>query len=183
MEPFDRNQNGDERVTQEAQLIKLCASYRAHLQKYFLFRGVPASDVQDLVQDTFAVAWTRRDSIDIGKARHYLNGIARYMAMTYRRTQSLHQDGLEHRQRDVLHALYPKAGSSDPAGAPQKGMERLKDLVANLPARQAQLIQMVYFEGMTCSEAARTLNITRQAASKALIAALSCLQKALGSDE
>lgn len=62
-------------------------------------------------------------------------------------------------------------------------MERLKDLVDSLPARQAQLVQMVYFEGKTCSEAARTLNITRQTASRALIRALSYLQQALGSDE
>lgn len=126
-----------------------------------------AEDAQDVFQETFLqhhLALARGRTIENPAA--WLCTTARHAAFRIRRRQSR----LGRRVADDLLAACPA-----PATDPQQHLllERLRDLTARLPGRQAQVFAMRNFEQMSFAEIATQLDITedsaRASAHKALV--------------
>lgn len=117
-----------------------------------------AEDAQDVFQETFLqhhLAVARGRTIENPLA--WLCTTARNAAFRLRRRQRR----LGHRVPDDLLLACPA-----PALDPQQGLllDRLRDLTARLPERQAQVFAMRNFEQMSFAEIAAQLGITEDAA-------------------
>lgn len=129
-------------------------NYRS-LLGYALRRCHSPDDAADVVAETFAVAWRRVESLPEGdQTRPWLYGVARRVLANQRRT--------EHRQ-SIRTALLSEELS-------QVTTENLDDspvalLFGALPDGDRELLALVAWEGLTVSEIAVVLGISRNAVS------------------
>ena len=144
-------------------LHEFCKEYALPLGRFFLSRGVPPHDAEDLVQESFMVLLANRSRIQDGKGKAFLFGIASRVLMAYRRKTLL--DRLRRRDGDGI-TVDQSAETVPPAEAAAVQNEQaalLETAVSQLPPRMQQVIRLVYFEGKSRAEAARMMGIARQA--------------------
>jgi RNA polymerase sigma-70 factor (ECF subfamily) len=116
---------------------------------------------EDLVQETFVVALERADArVPAASERAWLFGIARRLAAAALRSR-----------RGFL-GLLRRIVRMEPAARPGDVVELAEDgarspvaaAVASLPARQREVLYLVFHEGMTLDDAAHALEISPGAA-------------------
>ena len=111
---------------------------------------------EDLVHDVFVEAWRKASSfaVDRGSVRAWL----------LVRTRSRAIDRLRNLEVATRHARSERAAASDaPAAAPAPSMDpsatpdqrRARSALAALPDAQREVLELAYFEGLSCSEIAR----------------------------
>jgi DNA-directed RNA polymerase specialized sigma24 family protein len=61
----------------------------------------------------------------------------------------------------------------------QAWAREVREILADLPAQQADMVRLVYFQGSSSSDAAQTLNITKGEARQALATGILGLGRAL----
>jgi RNA polymerase sigma-70 factor (ECF subfamily) len=133
---------------------------------------------QDVVQDVFVELWSHPDRYDpaAGTLRTYLTVLARHRALDLVRSELRRVARQERSYR--LTPMTPAAGVADQAmAAYTAGVVRAA--VQLLPASQRQVIELAYFEGLTCREVALAVGIPEGTAKSRLRLALAKLETAL----
>jgi RNA polymerase sigma-70 factor, ECF subfamily len=136
------------------------------------------SAVQDVVQDVFVELWSHPDRYDpaAGTLRTYLSMLARHRAVDLVRSELRRMARQERGYR--LTPVTPAPGAGDQAmAAHTAGLVRAA--VQLLPASQRQVIELAYFEGLTCREVARAVGIPEGTAKSRLRLALAKLETVL----
>jgi RNA polymerase sigma-70 factor (ECF subfamily) len=136
------------------------------------------SAAQDVVQDVFVELWSHPDRYDpaAGTLRTYLIVLARHRAMDLVRSELRRVARRERSYR--LTPVTPAPGAGDQAmAAHTAGLVRAA--VQLLPASQRQVIELAYFEGLTCREVAHAVGIPEGTAKSRLRLALAKLETVL----
>lgn len=135
-----QSQGGDKRAY--AALLEQVAAW---LRRY-LRRRVPPHQLDDLVQDVLLSLHEKRDSWDPGRAfLPWLAAIARYRWVDHLRRVYRNRD-------DATVTQEPSQDSDEGAVVARLSLERL---LAQLPAGQADAIELVRIEGLSIAEASR----------------------------
>jgi len=136
------------------------------------------SAAQDVVQDVFVELWSHPDRYDpaAGTLRTYLTMMARHRAVDLVRSELRCVARQERSYR--LTPVTPAPGAGDQAmAAHTAGLMRAA--VQLLPASRRQVIELAYFEGLTCREVARAVGIPEGTAKSRLRLALAKLETVL----
>ncbi len=138
-------------------------------------RRIGDDDAPDQLAETLATAWRRLRVMpeDPEGARRWLFGIAHHTLLNHTRGVR-RRHGLADRLRGVL-----AAGSSAPAA--DDGLE-VRDAIARLEPRLAELVRLVHWEGFTLAEAADILGVPASTARNHYQAAKRQLRAALTAD-
>jgi RNA polymerase sigma factor (sigma-70 family) len=132
-----------------------------------------AHDAQDVVQDTFVVAWRKRESIELidGSALPWLLTTARYICLARlrgeirRRTETV--------PPEWLHEIAAPSVDDETA---------VDELLATLRSADRQVVELVLIEGLSYAEAASRLGLTVSATGKRVQRARDQLRKRLRRD-
>lgn len=137
-----------------------CREYVVRLGRFFLSRGVPAQDVDDLVEETFVVFLSKRFRILDGKRQAFLFGTAANVLKAYQRKALLTR--LRHDDRaSTTNLAAEEETPADATAELHELVQLLEKAVSELPPRMQEVMRLVYIEGKSCSEAARAMKITR----------------------
>jgi RNA polymerase sigma-70 factor (ECF subfamily) len=129
-----------------------------------------AAEAEDLLHDVFLEAWRR--SADYSAER----GTVR--AWLILRTRSRALDRLKSAARPRAAALEPPAVEAAPAE--QADQSRLRQLLAQMPEAQQQVVLLGYFEGLSSAEISERLGIPIGTVKSRTRAALETLRDVLG---
>jgi RNA polymerase sigma factor (sigma-70 family) len=144
------------------ELAALCAEHAVYLQRFLLSRGAKRGDVEDLLQQVFAVYWEKRAKVLPDKAAAFLTGIARNVLLAHKR-KSHTRERFEEEHRSAIGDLVHSAPVSAEQGLVQRERRQgLLRLMEQLTPRMAQVVRMLYLEERTRAEVAQLLGITRQ---------------------
>lgn len=152
----------------EAWFDELFGSHARDVHRYFL-RRAPADDAEDLAADVLATAWRRRDDVPDGFELAWLYRTAGYVLANYRR-----------KGRPTPVEEVPEDVDSDYAADPADIVvedEAVKDVLADLSARDRHILLLNVWEGLDGEELARALGISRGGAAAALSRARSRLRE------
>lgn len=134
----------------------LFTRFAPRLKSWFMRAGVPADRAEDLAQETMLAAWRRADSFDPSRA-----GVATWI-FTIARNQRI----------DAFRRLTrPEPDADDPSMAPPEPISpdvafdaaedeaRVRAALASLPAEQAEVIRLAFYEDRPHAEIERALGI------------------------
>jgi len=113
---------------------------------------------EEITQDTFLNVWNRSEtwSPDGGRLSSWLLTVARYKAIDRIRREQRRPD----LQADPLDEEQVQAGrSSQPDDPALQDGQLIRSLVSQLPAEQAQVIELAFFQGMTHNAMAEFLHL------------------------
>ena len=141
---------------------------------YTVRRCASRQDAEDVVAETFTVAWRRIADIPQGeRARPWLFGTAHGVRLNQERTRR-RQQSLAERMRVVLHTL------RDPgSGADLSDGEGIRHVLAALTTTDREVLQLHVWERLSADEIALALGITIPAVWKRLQRARERLSRAL----
>jgi RNA polymerase sigma-70 factor (ECF subfamily) len=136
------------------------------------------SAAQDVVQDVFVELWSHPGRYDpaAGTLRTYLTVLARHRAVDLIRSE-LRRMARQERSWRLTPAL-PDAGVGDEVITAETA-SLVRAAVQLLPARQRQVVELAYFEGLTCREVAHVAGIPEGTAKSRLRLALAKLEEML----
>jgi RNA polymerase sigma-70 factor (ECF subfamily) len=164
---------GDERALGEVFDLLAPAVYGAALRVL----GDEAA-AQDVVQDVFVELWSRPGQYDpaIGPLRAYLVVLARHRAVDLVRSELRRVARQERSYR--LTPGQPAPSTADEVMASQAAAA-VRAAIALLPESQRVIIELAYFRGLSCREAAKAAGIPEGTAKSRLRLALAKLEAAL----
>ena len=136
------------------------------------------SAAQDVVQDVFVELWAHPGRYDpvAGTLRTYLTMLARHRAVDLVRSE-LRRLARQERTYRLTPAPVP-AGVGDEVLAAETA-SLVRTAVQSLPASQRQVVELAYFEGLTCREVASAVGIPEGTAKSRLRLALAKLETVL----
>ena len=136
------------------------------------------SAAQDVVQDVFVELWAHPGRYDpvAGTLRTYLTMLARHRAVDLVRSE-LRRLARQERTYRLTPAPVP-AGVGDEVLAAETA-NLVRTAVQSLPASQRQVVELAYFEGLTCREVASAVGIPEGTAKSRLRLALAKLESVL----
>lgn len=148
--------SGDQRLEQHAVFAALFEAHFDAVLAYARRRTAQLSDAEDVVADTFTVAWRRFGDLPQDQAHRlpWLYGIARRVLANQRRGSARRI-----RLRERLTGLVPRA--------PGIGSARLAsaiDALSRLRADDQEIVRLVAWEGLSHVEAGVALGVTPNAA-------------------
>jgi RNA polymerase sigma-70 factor, ECF subfamily len=137
-----------------------------------------ASAAQDVVQDVFVELWAHPGRYDpaAGTLRTYLSMQARHRAVDLVRAE-LRRLARQERSYRLAPAPAPAGVADEMLAAETAGLVRAA--VQSLPASQRQVVELAYFEGLTCREVASAVGIPEGTAKSRLRLALAKLETVL----
>lgn len=137
-----------------------------------------ASAAQDVVQDVFVELWRHPDRYDptAGSLRTYLIVLARHRAVDLLRSE-LRRVARQERHYRLTPADPPGAPGDEVMAAETASMVRAA--VQLLPDGQRRVVELAYFEGLTCREVANAMGIPEGTAKSRLRLAMAKLETAL----
>lgn len=143
-------------MTREAQFRELFQATYPVLSRYGRHRGIGGDDLQDLLADTYEVAWRRFDDVPSGEeALPWLIGVARNRLRNHRRRLR--------RDRGLLDRLGPPdMTTASPEGADD--WRAVRQALARLRAADRELVLLVAWDELSPAQAAAALGITPGAA-------------------
>jgi RNA polymerase sigma-70 factor (ECF subfamily) len=132
------------------------------------------SAAQDVVQDVFVELWSRPGRYDpaAGTLRTYLIVLARHRAVDLVRSEQRRTARQERQFR--LAPEGPDESACDEVVAAETAAA-VRAAVQALPASQRQVVELAYFEGLTCREVARAVGIPEGTAKSRLRLAMAKL--------
>jgi RNA polymerase sigma-70 factor (ECF subfamily) len=140
----------------------------------YVARRVPRDAVQDVVSETFLIAW-RRHGEERGEPLPWLLGIARRVAATQRRGSARRE------------ALSERLRAERPLPEPARGVEasdpRLSQALACLPERDREALVLIAWDGLDHRTAAQVMGCTTGSLTVRLHRARRRLAKALQDGE
>ncbi|WP_433064650.1 RNA polymerase sigma factor [Dactylosporangium sp. CS-033363] len=150
--------------------------YGAELRHYCASR-VGASLAEDIVAETFLIAYQRRDRLLDGPVRAWLYGIASNLLRRHRRTETR---GLRLLARTGRDPFVPDVADRAVARADASAVSReLAAVLARLPARQRDVLLLYALADLDYDTIARTLGIPLGTVQSALFRARTKLRAAL----
>ena len=110
-------------------------------------------DAEDLVHDVFVEAWRKAASFSAerGSVRTWL--LVRTRSRAIDRLRNLEVAHRHARTERAVASDAPQAAEQDPSMTPDQ--RRARVALAGLPDAQRQVLELAYFEGLSCSEIAR----------------------------
>lgn len=155
------------------------ATFRAHYQdlyRYAVRRCASTQDAEDLVAETFAVAWRRREDLPPrDEVRLWLFGTARLLRMNLHRATT-------RRQRLAARLGMERVGDHQPEVVTQVGDEGLARALRALTDDDREVLLLTAWEGLDGSEVATVLGVSHAAARKRLERARTRLRTHLATD-
>ncbi|HET6279656.1 MAG TPA: sigma-70 family RNA polymerase sigma factor [Polyangia bacterium] len=137
-----------------------------------------ANQAEDLVHDVFLEAWHRAAEYDPSR------GSLRAWLIVKTRSRAL--DGRIRRQRflkavarSATDAAVEQSASAHADSAAAMDNARVRGLSAKLPPELVAVLELAYFEGLSCSEIARSIGVPIGTVKSRLARALNCLRAAL----
>ncbi len=132
-------------------------------------------DAEDLLHDVFVEAWGKAADYDAARG-----SVRRWLLV---RTRSRAIDRLRSLQAARRYAM-AEAASADPPLAPAPGWDafdrdRARRLLRELPEAQRTLVELSYFEGLTCAEMAERCGVPVGTVKSRLSAAVGKLRRSL----
>lgn len=134
----------------------IAALFEAHFEPLLAYarrRTPQLSDAEDLVAETFSVAWRRLDRLPQAREQQlpWLYGVARHLLANQRR-------GVARRLRlmERLRSTFIAPPGRDP-------VPEVVAAVAALPERDQELLRLIAWEGLTHAEVALVLGISPNA--------------------
>lgn len=120
----------------------------------YALRRASAEDAEDVVAETFVVAWRRRLEVP-EPPEHvlWLYGVARRQLANNRRAR---------RRREHLRLRLGRERPPAPATTDDR-VEEVRAALARLPAKDAEVLRLLAWEGLSQREAARVLGTTENA--------------------
>ena len=136
------------------------------------------SAAQDVVQDVFVELWGHPDRYDpaAGSLRTYLIVMARHRAVDLLRSE-LRRVARQERHYRLTPAKPPVSASDEVMAAETASVVRAA--VQLLPDGQRRVVELAYFEGLTCREVARAMGIPEGTAKSRLRLAMAKLETVL----
>ena len=136
------------------------------------------SAAQDVVQDVFVELWSHPDRYDpaAGSLRTYLIVLARHRAVDVLRSE-LRRVARQERHYRLTPAEPPGAASDEVVAAETASVVRAA--VQLLPDGQRRVVELAYFEGLTCREVANAMGIPEGTAKSRLRLAMAKLETVL----
>jgi len=136
------------------------------------------SAAQDVVQDVFVELWSHPDRYDptAGSLRTYLMVLARHRAVDLLRSE-LRRVARQERHHRLTPADPVVAADGEVLAA--ETASAVRAAVQLLPDGQRQVVELAYFEGMTCREVASALGIPEGTAKSRLRLAMAKLETVL----
>lgn len=147
-------------------------------------RDIGETRAEDLAQEVFAIVWkqAKRYQSTSSTARGYLIAIARNQLRQSIRSQ------IRYTQQLTAKAALEQDRKPDSPDAVQTMMSnamlsRLGDILNDLPGKHRQLINLIYWQGLSIRETARQMNCTRYKCESMLQECHNLLQKAYSNEE
>lgn len=133
---------------------------------------------QDVVQDVFVELWSHPERYDpaAGSLRTYLIVLARHRAVDLMRSE-LRRVARQERHYRLTPANPPGTASDEVMAAETASVVRAA--VRLLPDGQRQVVELAYFEGLTCREVASAMGIPEGTAKSRLRLAMAKLESVL----
>ena len=158
--------------------MRIYDHYAPRLQRYLQVRGVPPAQAEELVQEALLRLWRRAALFDPARASlaTWLFRIARNLHLDSLRGEPQWlpiEQGLDRLDEQALR----EPGTGTESSADYAG---LKQAIDRLPALEARLIRMSYFEAFSHSEIAAELAMPLGSVKTALRRAFAKLQAGLG---
>ena len=137
-----------------------------------------SSAAQDVVQDVFVELWRHPGRYDpaAGTLRTYLTVLARHRAVDLVRSE-LRRVARQERSYRLTPAPLMAGAGDEVLAAETAGLVR--SAVQSLPATQRQVVELAYFDGLTCREVAHAVGIPEGTAKSRLRLALAKLEEML----
>lgn len=145
--------------------------HQADVLRYLRRRLADAGDAADAYSDALSTAWRlrrRMPAVD-AEVRAWLSAIARNAMLNTRRTSA----------RRTTHVQL-LADRLESLPAPTDDGAEVRAVIASLPANDAELIRLTYWEGLASHEAAIVLGISASAVRSRLTRVRRDLRRALG---
>ena len=141
----------------QSALRELMRRSRGRLQLFVARKLNDRDQIDDVVNDTFMAAWRQAAKFE-GRASvaTWLLAIAKQRAWAMRRQDRRREESLVD---DHAATLVDHRDTPDMVLEHQDGAKVLRRLTTNLPANQAQLIDLVYYHGKSVREVAAILRI------------------------
>lgn len=139
--------------------------------------GISHDAAEELVQDVFARLWLNRTTIPNRVTRAYLFAMVRNAALNaaaHERVVTTH--AAWHATRHATHVVSGSPSVSD-ASASTDAALTLERLLARLPDRRRQAIELRYWGGLSYAELAETLGTTPASAERLVARGLATLQE------
>lgn len=132
------------------------------------------SPAQDVVQESFIKLWKLRKHIDPNRSlKAYMYQIVRSRALNYIRDVD-HHSSIE----DVpLHRLKVQSEAFPKIMEEEAYDEKMSELIAQLPDRQCEAMQLSRFEGLEHDEIAEIMQISPRTVNNHIVAALKTLRE------
>ena len=136
------------------------------------------SSAQDVVQDVFVELWRHPDRFDpaVGSLRTYLMVLARNRAMDAVRSE-LRRIARQERHHRLTPGQHAEAPGDQVLAAAMAAA--IRDAVRTLPDGQRRVVELAYFEGLTCREVAVAAGIPEGTAKSRLRLAMAKLETTL----
>jgi RNA polymerase sigma factor (sigma-70 family) len=147
------------------QLIAAIHEHSAYLRRFLVSRGASLNDVDDLLQDTFAIVWQKQARIDDGKTRQYLVATARHVLLNHTRKCVFRSMTLAAKAQAIASILIPREALPKTQSALysfKKNKQEIETILEKLPKKYSTTIRLVYLEELTHTEAARHLGVSRE---------------------
>jgi RNA polymerase sigma-70 factor (ECF subfamily) len=145
--------SGDERAGPEAAFERLFREHAGAVRSYSLRRTDPV-EAQEVLSETFLVAWRRRDDVP-ADALPWLLGIARLVLANRRRTA---RRNAELRRRL---SAQPADRSTPGAGAGAGARDALLGILERMPEAEREALRLLAWESLTPAQAAEVLGCSR----------------------
>jgi len=136
------------------------------------------ASAQDVVQDVFVELWSRPERYDpaAGPLRTYLIVLARHRAVDLVRSE-LRRIARQERHHLLTPGQQPEAPGDQVLAAAMAAA--IRDAVRMLPDGQRRVVELAYFEGLTCREVALAAGIPEGTAKSRLRLAMAKLETML----
>ncbi|MGP5279414.1 RNA polymerase sigma factor, partial [Pseudomonas helleri] len=150
-------------------IVQVLTESYGDLVKHLARRFGTATDIHDVVQDTYLRAEKMPPDMDVQNLRAYVFRMADNIAIDHLRRKSAQTRYFE--PLGDHDSLCADASPEQTADFRQR-IAILENVVANLPPRQREVFLMHKFDGLSHSQIAERLGITKSAVEKLIIKAL-----------
>ncbi len=133
----------------------------------------PGSDTDDVVAETYLTAWRRISEVPAPPDdRLWIYGVARNTLARFRRTRQ--------RRGQLFRRLSSQPHASVPPIEPQSRHPEVLDALSHLPGREREVVQLIYWDGLSQDEAAAVIGCSANALRIRLHRAKKRLSRRLG---
>lgn len=154
-------------VDPTVEFVGLLTATQARLYGYLMTLVSDPNDASDLLQQTNAVLWEKRECFELGtNFIAWSFRIAHFQVMAHRKRKQRNRLAFDN---DLLSQLASEAEARE--GQFSERQDHLRDCLSELPTRQRKMIQLRYSDGSTLSTIADDCRLSVNAVKQLLLRA------------